>query len=403
MNKMIKKTAFIICLAALPLLSTAQIAWQNTTYNENVNVNKVYCANNDSVFALSNGVGLFCTANKGNTWTAMNNGITNNNLFCMLKTSYGKYFTGSTGYTFFSSPDATNWNQGVMNGTGISISDFNESENGWLYAGQLADGIFRSNDSGATWTEFGFCCDGVRCVYSLGDSLLYAGTNAKGLYHSSTNGSNWKTLNTGLKSKRINDVIFCNTIFYCATDSGLFNSDNLGAQWTPIQALNNQKVNTIYADNQGNLFAGTETNGVYVLRKNNLYWTQEISGLSSLKILSISSDSSNTIYLSTGDSSIFRSAEAFNGIANNQLSHIEINFFPNPSNSQITISIELIQESNAIIEIYTIDGKKCAELFSGNLPAGKTDFKWNTELSGTFLCTVNTQKNQFSKVFSVQR
>lgn len=392
----------LFAIIALPFLSTAQITWQNTSYNEPARVNKLYCANNDSVFALSNGSGLFCSANNGNNWNDMNTGITTSNLFCMLKASDGKYFVGSTGYTFFSSPEAINWTQGVMTGTGTAISDFDDPLTGVLYAGQIADGIFRSYDNGATWIEFGFCCDGVRCVYHSGDSILYAGTNAKGLYHSSNAGATWKTINTGLKSKRINDVIFCNNQFYCATDSGLFSSDNFGAQWNSISAMENKKIICLYADKHDNLFAGSETYGLYVLRKGFSYWTQENGGLSSLNILSICSDSSNTIYVSTGDSSVYRSSEIFNTIEENGSSNtININCFPNPAVDQITISFKQLSQSLVSIDIVTLDGKICTEIFSGNLDAGSYEYLWKPEYAGTFFLRITSNNFNYSKAFTI--
>lgn len=399
---MTKKNLIIIWFALLPMLSIAQVNWQNTLYNQNEQVNKLYCANNDSIFALTNGLGLFCSANSGNTWNDMNSGITTSKLFSMIKTSEGKFLVGSTGYTFFSSTDASNWTIGVMNGTGKSISDFDDPNTGVIYAGQIDDGIFRSYDNGTTWSEFGFCCDGVRCVYHSGDSILYAGTNAKGLYNTSNNGTTWKTINTGLKSKRINDLIFCNNVFYCATDSGLFSSTNFGAQWTPIAAMENKLITCLHADKYDNLFAGSETHGVFVLKHGFTYWTQENTGLSALGILSICSDSSNIIYVSTSDSSVFRSAQSFNSVNEPiAVENLNVLCYPNPASGQVNISFNLLNNSFTSIEILSAIGEKCVELFSGNLDIGTHQYLWNTDESGIYFCRITTNNSSSTQLITI--
>jgi hypothetical protein len=61
--------------------------------------------------------------------------------------------------------------------------------------------------------------------------------------------------------------------------------------------------------------------------------------------------------------------------------------YPNPFNNKISIPIISNIKSNALVEIFDINGRKVETVFNGIALPGKTEFKWdaNPYSSGTYL------------------
>jgi hypothetical protein len=80
------------------------------------------------------------------------------------------------------------------------------------------EGVFRSSDDGATWTEVtnGLSDPSVHSIAVVG-STIFAGTTS-GVFQSSDNGANWRAVNTGLTSDMIfalavsKDFLFAGTV-----------------------------------------------------------------------------------------------------------------------------------------------------------------------------------------------
>lgn len=61
--------------------------------------------------------------------------------------------------------------------------------------------------------------------------------------------------------------------------------------------------------------------------------------------------------------------------------------YPNPFNNKISIPIISNITSNALVEIFDINGRKVETIYNGIISQGKTEFKWDAKLysSGTYL------------------
>lgn len=66
--------------------------------------------------------------------------------------------------------------------------------------------------------------------------------------------------------------------------------------------------------------------------------------------------------------------------------------YPNPFNPSTTISFSIPVDGKVSLKIFNIIGKEIAELFNGNLTAGKYSFEWNAEnyASGVYLYQLKT-------------
>lgn len=109
---------------------------------------------------------IYKTTNSGNNW-------------------YRLSATGLTGYVYHLAIDPVN--------TDI------------LYAG-TSSGVYRSTDTGTTWSSTGFSNGQVNAVLldPADHSNIYAGTNYNGVYKSTNAGSSWSQINDGLLELSIN-------------------------------------------------------------------------------------------------------------------------------------------------------------------------------------------------------
>ncbi len=116
-----------------------------------------FCSN--TVFAVTNGSGIFRSTDSGLTWKETNSGLTGENVTCitMNPRQSGLLYVGTQlKGVFISSDGGENWhpsNEGLSNLTVNAISIVPDNSL-IIYAG-TSSGIYKSEDGGATWIELG--------------------------------------------------------------------------------------------------------------------------------------------------------------------------------------------------------------------------------------------------------
>jgi photosystem II stability/assembly factor-like uncharacterized protein len=142
-----------------------------------------------------------------------------------------------------------------------------------LYAGTWKGGIFRSSDSGATWTSSSEGVTDSRVVDIAIDpvtpTVLYAGTYGGAVFRSDDGGATWAPRSTGLTLAAVGvqgiviDPLAPSTV-YAATWSGVFKTVNGGTSWTPASTgLTETRVYCITMDpaTPTTLYVGTFNGG----------------------------------------------------------------------------------------------------------------------------------------------
>lgn len=73
--------------------------------------------------------------------------------------------------------------------------------------------------------------------------------------------------------------------------------------------------------------------------------------------------------------------------------------YPNPFNPSTKIKFTLPVQSNAVLEVFDILGRKIATLASEELPAGQHIYEWDAsrQSSGVYIYRLSTTKNVFIK------
>lgn len=194
-----------------------------------------------------------------------------------------------------------------------------------LYAATEGDGVFRSTNSGVTWTAFNAGLEGVpgakdvRTVYADGANRMLAGTSA-GLFVST--GGAWQPLAQGPEQdpnapKNLNTAVQAlfkptgGPLLAGGFSSGVYRSTDNGATWIPPQPGNGMPAATtvwqLASLIPGVVFAATSS-GIYRSTNNGATWSLSSDGISSTT-LRIFADGTNPniFYAGTAGGGVYRS------------------------------------------------------------------------------------------------
>jgi photosystem II stability/assembly factor-like uncharacterized protein len=391
-----------ICIFFFSVITFSQVTWQQTSYSSGVPVNKILATGNGSLFIATNGAGVLQSQSFGNTWTFANTGITDLMIKSIGYKSDSIFFAGAKNHVVYVSTDSTAvWSPFDMNGTGTVITSFCTMPNGDVYAGQAADGIFRTTDNGQSWQEVGLCCAGVLSIVANSAGTIFAGTNAGGVYRSN-NGTAWDDVNAGLGSLKINALAINNSgVLFAGTDNGVYRSYDNGDNWiTANYGITTLTINDISIKPNGHIFVSTNGGGIFLSKDNGNIWEAINTGLSSLNINCLGMDSSGYVYAASSDTLLFRSEIPYSGLEDHTETGILFRNFPNPFSSSTTIEFDIHESAFCDLTIYDISGVRLQTLLSGELTKGKHVCIWDASSfsPGLYLCEIKTDK-EFSRIF----
>jgi len=150
--------------------------------------------------------------------------------------------------------------------------------------GTTDKGIYRSSDSGSTWSQSN---SGLTNLFvgslAYDGPSLFAGTH-KGIFVSTNDGTSWTAASSGLTNQTINCLTSDGTNIFAGTQGGVFVSSNNGMNWNQINSgLTNGVVNALLV-NDGDIFAGTGGGGVFVSTDQGTSWSPIDSGLTNFSV-----------------------------------------------------------------------------------------------------------------------
>ncbi len=236
--------------------------------------------------------------------------------------------SGTTVYATLWSPAGSLW-KSTDNGINWSLKRFDNApirdfvnQNNQLYALVETKGLYYSSDNGTTWIlkTNGLPVIGFQNMGIYGQTILISAASSK-LYRSTDNGSSFSlvTVPTGFA------FALSQNNYFLGSNNGVYKSNDDGLTWTG-SGLTGNTIN-VMKFNGNNLFAGTNSNGLYISTDYGSSWNQRNNGLTTTKIKSLCFSGFN-IYCGT-DSGIFIST--------------------NNGNSWNTAGMELQGNSNFII------------------------------------------------------
>lgn len=207
--------------------------------------------------------------------------------------------------------------------------------------------IYRSTDAGVTWSLCSSLGNKVTDMEAdpnvTGKVYAVRGSYATGkqIYKSYTSGSTWISMNGDFPAIPVNTITvdpFNSNHVYVGTDLGVYLTTNGGINWNPF----NDNLPLVVVQDM-HYFAGD-----------------------------------STIRIGTHGRGVWKTKSALavsvNDLTQNEVS---VSVFPNPSNSDITITYNLKSSSNVSVIVYNSTGQEIIQLTNSHQSEGKHSLVWN--------------------------
>jgi photosystem II stability/assembly factor-like uncharacterized protein len=198
-----------------------------------------------TLYAATDGAGVFKSTDGGKSWVAINEGLANF-FVTALALGAGPHSTALYAATdagiFKTTTEGSAWvavNSGLTD-LAVSALAVEPASDAVVYAGSKSGKIFKTTDGASNWTETGpGLARGTVRALTIPRSVsatIYAGTE-NGVFKSTNAGGSWSPANTGLSNISIMSLVTDpdspSHLFAC-TAAGLSVSHNSGGSWTAV-------------------------------------------------------------------------------------------------------------------------------------------------------------------------
>lgn len=195
--------------------------------------------NTPAAFAATDGDGVFQSTDRGKTWTAMNDGLSNRSVSSLLLEDAGsgtsRLYAGTNEGVFRSTPGGAKWEPVSTGMAESAITALGGSGQGAAYAGSQSGKLFKTTDGGANWSEEGVVpwSGPVRAIVSAGSTVYVAAEN--GLFKKSDGDRTWSAADAGLPTVNLTALVISpDKSLYAVIREGIWKSDNGGASWNLV-------------------------------------------------------------------------------------------------------------------------------------------------------------------------
>jgi hypothetical protein len=301
-----------------------------------------------------------------------------------------------------------------MNWTSIGLQNMYISSlamnGGMLFAGS-GSGIYRSPNSGGTWTSVGTNNGLVtNFILSLGTigTTLFAGTEGFGVSYSANNGGSWIAT---LPNYFVYALTTLGTTVFAATHNGIFRSIDNGVTWTDASiGLLDKEVNCLAVSGTA-IIAGTNRGLIFRSVDNGRNWTLENKGLpyynySVRSLVAIGS----TLFAGTSGGGVFKANIGNTSSVSVRTSAplpatVGISFAPHPVLDRTRLTLDIPKASSVEVRIFDALGRLLQQRALGELSAGAHDIEQDlhTLPNGTYSVVVQAGGERAHKVLQVLR
>lgn len=199
-----------------------------------------------------------------------------------------------------------------------------------------SQGVHFSADYCQSWTR---CNDGI-WSYDITDLLmvndtLFASTRDQGVFRSTNRGASWSEARQGIINMNVNKLKFLQGKIYAFTDTGLSFSANGGVSWNNLNSgIESIKVNDLVIHGDALLIATVD--GLYISHNNGSNWVRWNSGLEGMETLCLYA-TDDKILSGTKDHSVWY--RPLSSLGTSEIPHVEFGFsvYPNPAGDFLII------------------------------------------------------------------
>jgi photosystem II stability/assembly factor-like uncharacterized protein len=245
-------------------------------------------AKGGDLYAGTDGYGAFRSSDRGDTWDSINTGFPERQGVYTFAEFGGRLFAGTYNGVYYSSDNGKNWtrsdhtNWQYLHVVGLAGNGkFLFATSNQDYSVAVNGGLFRSADSGLTWTPVnkGFTATIWINTIVQHNTALYVGTSGEGIFRSTDNGETWTPFNAGLPAKLEFDprrFLSKDDRLYLGTGNGVYVLAAGSNTWKRIsKGLPDGYLITSFAAYGNHLFAGSspfDGGGVFHSADNGASW-----------------------------------------------------------------------------------------------------------------------------------
>ena len=303
--------------------------------------------NPDKLYAGTYGGGVFKSINGGVNWVQVSSGLNMPAVVYVItidkndtdviyigtrnKNSGTWGFTGNLDYhggIYKTTDGGTNWTHCAIPNNDDYVYDIaiDPTNSHIVYSSMHYTGVFKSLDSGATWTSKNTGLNEIDALHTRGieinpdnPSELYLATWGTGsFYYSANGGENWSNRKSGLGGtdtkvwKITMDPRSPGTVYAATLNEGLYRTTNKGINWSPIAYLSYFHTGlVIHPDNSQILFTGTKLTGLWKSSNGGTNWATSHAGIQANNIVSALNDPTNpeVLYASAYGNGLWKSLD----------------------------------------------------------------------------------------------
>lgn len=251
--------------------------------------------------------GIFRSTNGGIDWTSVSDGSTGSAVRMLLVDGAGSVYAGSFHAGLFRSvDDGQSWTPVNSGLHGLSVNRLLVTSEGRIFAGTPVNGIYRSAIDDGMWSGPQLSRRNIFALAEGAEGALFAGnyniTNGVPDGHpwrSEDGGDTWVPLDNGVAAAMISgfafpggDEVLCASAW---NPGGIFQSINRGDSWSRLGPPQNIPAYCLTRGPEGDLFFGTEGQGVWRYNARSGTWSN--LGLSQSQQFSIAINSSGHVFV----------------------------------------------------------------------------------------------------------
>jgi len=193
-------------------------AWLSTGYNLIYNKFNSFAITGSLVYGCDDSI--YVTADDGATWNLVNNGIPSTVQHIYDLTSKGTLIFAATGDGIYKNTIGANSWTAVNNGLTNPVIKSIYVSGSIIYAGTLGGGIFTSVNDGGLWSaaNTGIPSNTTATSFASSAGNVFAGTD-KGVFSTSDDGNSWTNINTGLPDSSVTSLAVSTNYLWAGTNS----------------------------------------------------------------------------------------------------------------------------------------------------------------------------------------
>jgi len=274
---------------------------------------------------------------------------------------------------------------------------FIDSLNGWAYGTppylQGAGDLFKTTDGGDYWEKQISHMNLLLDMYFLNESAGYSA----GIYfeYTTDGGDTWNSTDINMVASSL-DVIDENNIWiagYDDNEKGIIKSSvDGGLTWNKKLGDTIQFLNDItFIDSNNGWAVGDSGTILHTSDGGNNWEFQESGTIADLNSVYFVDENYGWI---CGDSSIILHTDNGGtvGLIESLSNTSKLEVYPNPSNSQVTITFKIEQKGSIILSILNSSGQEVKQISSGIKDSGKIELDCSKFSSGIYLINLQTEK-----------